>query len=600
MTAKTGKNPFVKRHTLKTKRRRATAVVSIASPRSQALQNSERAAQASIVAHERKRRVNARQEEERVRKEEEERFNRAEQTRVAQAAIALKPVPSGRALSSAGSARKRQGSAATSRATPTRPAPKPVVSFEELHSAHCAFSSAGFSCVLEEVRARRDAAVLCANGGGKIETWNTLPGAPSPEDDTVAGWRKWLAPANWRGFIDMCAELNPDAVADDDEVDVPAREVSLAAVSGAYNSVVTPSATAKLDDAQRWPPQLAESGRAGAFVVRMTKTRPFPTGPPGPHGTPPSTIYRFMPLNEMVLEMALALYAASLDVGPPVLAAVSWPESIPGCTRLLHGLLLVLGRARGDMIDYQSALRSKFPPSSYVSGPSEAFGNAAVEAAKDVARLCYRTAREGFLNFDIKPANMLWHVGNSFHLCDFDPTHFVHVSSGVASMKAAFFVNMILLCMHVRSHSSDAFASVFLGAVSQGMLVLWREAVRQPELFGAGVEWLKDARLPLGAREGCFCARELHLTKNVSTRCRRHFEMLVFEYGFSSSEGRRPPKRCTDWPGWNRDERGSSKSSPFFPEDVSLVRQLLLYCFFFDKPPPAELASILGNSRNAR
>lgn len=581
---------FKRRADERQRRRRNATIVTIESPRSQTRKNSERAAQAASEAREKQRRQQAKAIEERDRIDEEERLKRAEQKRLAQAAESIRAgaVP----VKELKSVKQRRATGSTVTLQP--PASESVVSFDELQSAHTAFSTSGFERVFEEVRARRDAAVLCANGGGKVETWNTLLNTPSPEDDMVTEWRKWLSPANWRGFIDMCAELDPDIQHDNEEE--PAYEIQMAAVSGAYNAVMTPSSIAKLDDARRWPPQLADAGHSNAYVVRMTKTRPFPPGPPGLNGKPPAPVYRFMPLKEMVLEMALALYAASLEVGPPVLAAVSWPEETVDPSRLHYGLLLILGRERGDMLDYQSALRSKFPPVSYVSGPSEAYGRAATNAAKDVARLCYRTAREGFLNFDIKPANILWHEDDSFHLCDFDPTHFVHVSNGVASTKAAFFVNMLLLCMHVRSHSSDAFSSVFLAPISHALLGLWQEAVRKPELFGAGADWLKAARLPPDARAGCFCARELRTIRNVGTRCKRHFEMLVFEYGFSSSEGRRPPRRCTAWPGWQR----STASSSFFGAEVPLVPQLLCYCFFYSKPVPAELASILGKNVDAR
>ena len=303
-----------------------------------------------------------------------------------------------------------------------------------------------------------------------------------------------------------------------------------------------------------------------------------------------------MRLHETVREMAFALYAASLGMGPPVLAAVSWAEMPSATTNLHYGLLLVLERCRGDMIDFQCSVREKFPPASYVSGPSPEFTRAAVDAAKDVARLCYRSAREGFLNFDIKPANVLWQEGTTFYLCDFDPTHFLHVHTSVASMKAAFFLNMLLLCMHIRSHSSESFAGVFLDALAPGMLALWREATQKPDLFGAGADWLAGARMPPGAREGCFCARELRQIKSVATRCKRHLEMMVWEYSFSTSEGRKPPKRCTAWPGWQR----GAVSGTFFGSDVPLVPKLLSYCFFYATAPPVELTAALGRTIDAR
>ena len=80
--------------------------------------------------------------------------------------------------------------------------------------------------------------------------------------------------------------------------------------------------------------------------------------------------------------------------------------------------------------------------------------------------------------------------------------HHGGVPSSVASTKAAFFVNMLLMCMHVRSHSSNAFADVFLDVVAPCMLALWRDALRAEAPFGNGAGWLAAARLPQGYDDG--------------------------------------------------------------------------------------------------
>lgn len=575
------KNPFVQKRASHAKRRRVAAV--IASPGSQARANVERVAQSVLDAQERQQRIEAKAKEQRARREE-----RARAVRMAQAAtttLAAASTPS----STVATPRTR---------VPPKPVSKPVsksvFSFEALATAGSAFDSPGVECIIEEVRARRDAAVLCAtNNGQGVQSWNSLHGAATSEDDAES--RRWMSPANWRAFVEMCSEINPDLEGDEEE-SRPTHDVALAAASGSYNAVVLPSSTAKLDDARRWPPQLLEAGRAGAYVVRLTKTRPFAPRSPGPDGKPCPLVFRFMQLDQVVREMAFALHAASIGMGPPVLAAVSWVETTTKTPNLQYGLLLVLERCLGDMIDFELSLREKFPPDSYVSGPSPAYANAAVAAATDVARLCYRAADDGFLNFDIKPANVLWHKGSSFYLCDFDPVHFVHVPSSVASTKAAFFVNMLLMCMHVRSHSSNAFAGAFLDAVAPCMLALWRDALRADTPFGNGAGWLAAARLPQGYDDGSFCAQELRHTTSVAERCRRHFEMMVWEYSFSTSDGRQPSKKCVAWPGW---QKGPANGS-FFGSDVPLVAQLLSYCFFYSKPAPSELAAALGKVVDAR
>lgn len=586
------KNPFVQKHTRDKKRRLASAkAVEIASPRSQALANEERVAQSVVNSRERKQRLEAKAEAGAKAKAAAVHASKESAKESAKGAIASvvadgSKVWPAKKQHSPDTESTTRVSTVTQPVTPTtpKPPPKSALSFESLHTAHSAFTSVGFACVLNDVRARRDAAVLCAlDDGNGVQTWNSLADTPQSDDDAATNWRKWLAPGNWRSFVDMCSAIDPEA--DDEylekEKESPTFDVAVAAVSGAYNAVLVPSSIAKLDDATKWPPQLLAAGRSGDYVVRITKARAFKSD-----NSAASLRFRFMRLDDMVLEMALSLYAASLGIGPPVLAAVSWPETVDGSDCLRHGLLLVLGKCRGDMIDFQQSLCNHCPPESYVSGPSSVFTKWAVAAATEVARLCYCMAKEGFLNYDIKPSNLLWLSEDRFFLCDFDPTHFVQVNASTASMKAVFFTNMLLMCMHVRSHSSEPFCKKFLGALAPVVLGLWREAVQNPALFGAGHDWLASARFPVHEAQGLFCAKELRHTRDVGERRRRHLEMIFFEYSFSTSEGRLPPKRCVKWPQWKR--KASFFGSPL------LVPQILCYCFFFSDTVPDELAAVLS------
>jgi len=581
------KNPFSQRRSLENKRRKAAAkVVIILSPRSQQRENARRAAQASLDAQSKQQRLEARAQEEHLQKER----RRNEGAAAVWAVRETTGVASPPKASPPKVIRRRPPSASST--TPVKPAPTPAVSFEALRLEHAGLSNVEFKRVLEDVRTRRDAAVLRATDDGVgVQTWQNLEGEPPLSSPSVEAWRRWQAPANWIKLVDLCGEEDPDdkAPIHDDAMVKPAG-------SGAYNAVLVPTKVANLEDGAQWPPQLLDSGRKGAYVIRLTKNRPFPISPGGKATPAPNAkathalkpIYRFMRLEDAVLEMATALYAAAIGVGSPVLAAVLWAvetgskNKSPTDKKLLYGLLLVLKRASGDMAAYQRKLLTRFPPANCISGPSKAFASAVTDAAKEIARLCYRVANEGFVNFDIKPANILMrnNEDNTFYFCDFDPVHFVRISSRAASIKACFFLNVLLLCMHVRSHGTEFFGPAFLEAFAPTMLSLWQEAVHHRDAFGRGADWLRAAQLHVNSKAGQFDLSEL---RNLSEdeeekRHRRHFEMIFFEYSFSNAEGRLPPKKCTQWTGWK-------KGAPFPLEAPLLVPQLLTYCFFPNAVP---------------
>lgn len=600
-------NPFKQRASQNAKRRRAVgAVAKIATAESQHLQNVQRAAQASSDAKLRQERVEKQRREQEAQEALRKVALAAHQATAARAAAAKAGVVESEARAqSTTSSRVRPSAeeafiAAQSKLTDEQRA----VFFEALQAKHSSATQVSFWRVHEQVGRAHDTAVLrAADDGGGVQTWDTLPstgmsttGEGEREgEERLAAWRRWLTPANWRGFVDMCGEVDDDEVGDgeDGEDDTPmptTRDVEMVAFSGAYNAVVGPASTADLEDATRWPPQLLARGKDRSYVVRLTKKSPFKST------KAKAPVYRFGALSDVILEMALTLHAASIGVGPPVLAALTWPVKVGKDKPPVHGLLLVLERADGDMIDFQYALDRRFPRPSYVCAAPPAYTVEAAAAAADVARLCYRSAKEGFVNFDIKPANLLLCSGGEsrFHLCDFDPMHFVQLPTSVSSEKTCFFMNMLLICMHVRSNAKNDFAAAFLNVLSPMMFALWREAVHDPAAFGAGADTLTGAQFPADAKCGYFCARELHATTDFGMRQRRHFEMMFFEYSFSKAEGRKPPEDCVRWPHWRR------QSGTYFAQAFLLVPQLMRYCFFYAKPVPPELASLLGAEKAPR
>ena len=289
------------------------------------------------------------------------------------------------------------------------------VDYETLRAPFKEQECSNFADVRDFVKAQREVAVLCAlPDGNGVRTWNDLQLIDGDERGL-----NWYSPGHWLTLSRAWTQRSAPWMKRLNE-------------SGNYNDVLVLSAGAPLDDPAHWPPQLRPGYDMkpsilrgdGAFVVRMTRTDPFAKGPGD--GKSPAKVYRSMKMEALVMEMAHTLHAASLGVGPAVYAAVSWPwDQVPGTGVQRYGLLMVLERAAGDMVHYQDDLLRKHPLGCSINGPPRELREHAECAGAWLAGLCYHVAWSGFINFDVKPSNLLMcQREDTFCMTDFD--HMYH------------------------------------------------------------------------------------------------------------------------------------------------------------------------------
>lgn len=573
------KNLFAerKRKQKQAKKRANVAPAIIKSPRTQQLENQERATASAQKEKERFERLRVKQAADEAEQKQRER-DQHEKARCAIEPQAVPnisgpdtpttlPTPSQRV-----GPRASAGRALTIRLAPPEFVDVPV--YSDLAARMEGVQLPDVHAIENMVRQQREVSVLCAMNDDKgVRTWNSLT-MPAVDANSYSQWFEWLHPAKWKDMVALRVPNN-------------AGNFKQLTRNGNYNEVLVPTDSTPVHDATRWPPQLQhEMLSTDSYVVRMTRTDPFP---PQPECNGQLT-YRSMKLDGLVSEIALTLHAASTGIGPPVYAAVSWPWAAHARdTPQRYGLLMILGRADGDMVRYIDKLRVEHPKESKLSGPSRGLRENAEAAASWLAGLCMQIARSGHINYDMKQGNLLMRQErNTFYMSDFDAIYYRFVPDDAAGLKARFLVNALLLCVHVRSYSNAGFSSSFLMVLAPVLLRLYKEAVVSPETFGRGADWIMAAQISPTYATGTFNHRELASIKNVGKRAGRQLSMMVFEYLLDVSENKNPPPRATEWDGWDTQQSFCAHGYP------PLMPQLLRYAFFYSKPIPDEFREVLA------
>jgi hypothetical protein len=422
-----------------------------------------------------------------------------------------------------------------------------------------------------ELRRRVDDAlensVFCAlPGPGEALNWQQA----DFEATKHPGGKDWAHPDKWMSFVHSWMSDNLDKL-------LPVSN------TGMFNNVLAASKHTPVDDAARWPPQLAEIvGAGGEYVIRMTRLDAFPC-PKEDVGSHKQT-FRHMRREEAVSEITTTLHAALTGIGPPIYAALAWPWNLPPhSSKQLYGLIIVTERCIGDMSAHVDTLRGMYPPESSLQSSSPELRQEAERSAIKVAEACARVSVQLGINFDIKCANMLLkNGGDHVYLCDFDPIHFVYPPPEVVGAKACMLTNLLLVCMHVRAYSLRTFATPFLAMLAPLVMKLLEEAVNDRDSFGRGFAWLLSTRIAPTPETGSFDESLLKRTREAGLRLSRHLSMMVFEYMFNQAEGKRPCATALQWKGWDL-------KTGFISGYASLVPQIVRFSFFYDMPPgPAD------------
>ena len=570
---------------------RANAPV-IASAEEQNAANRARATQAIV-------RDNQKRKEEQMRQQEAQRQMRVDQQRLANelreaeaqqfaqdngADPPKRPAPPSK-LSRLPQNAGTPGSSASELPTPSAPPPKPVEPSSIFHPLAKNFADIDDAsrpnptsdAFVGTVVSVSDMVVLCAPwADGKLYTWNELEAPPADQD---RDWNAWLVPGNWVGFVQSI--YNGDAAT-----------VTIGA--GSYNTLYTPTSASPLNDAKRWPPQLKALGVAGAagptasglrlpdreYVIRMTS--------PDLEDGRNKSVSR----DQAIFEVAYSLHMASIGAGPQILAAVIWPwkDETGNLAQQLqsYGVLMVTDRADYNLKEYVDDVKKTFLPSGALQQRPLEYFNKAIKLGEDLIHLCYNIAVYGFVHFDIKPGNILtFRSQNMLRAIDFDDSFFVKPGFETAGRKACFFVNLLLISMHIRTSMSRDFVDAYVSIVGRVLLDVWQECFEERPSFGAGAKWLKNTTIAQSQYEGKFDRDKLANMSNNSQRASAMLRSLHWEYFQNRSATPPPPERVLAWAGWK--SRG-------FVSAPKLVPQMLSYILFFSSPntPPFQFREILA------
>tara|TARA_B100000575_G_scaffold191363_1_gene154423 strand:- start:1010 stop:1351 length:342 start_codon:yes stop_codon:yes gene_type:complete len=93
---------------------------------------------------------------------------------------------------------------------------------------------------------------------------------------------------------------------------------------------------------------------------------------------------------------------------------------------------------------------------------------------------------------------------NLLRAIDFDDSFFVKLGFDVAGRRACFFVNLLLLSVHIRTAWPHDFVDTFASIVGKVLMDLWKECLEDEPSFGAGASWIKSTTIAQSAIDGKF------------------------------------------------------------------------------------------------
>lgn len=280
----------------------------------------------------------------------------------------------------------------------------------------------------------------------------------------------WSHPSGWTGLVET---LNRQFISRDkpdwcDDV-----------LNGEYNVVFKPNSLA--GDRLRLPP-LPEGVRAEDVVLRMTRPDVGKTDSG-------SDFYRYKRHRNIARELYYTAHAAVNGYGPVVHAAVLFPsvvvEGLRG-KRQLYGSLYVMSRATADLntlINQRSdAIRKTTNNPQLLAEHMKKTGQ---RVAAAIFPAIFRQSKLGCLNFDTKPANLVF-VNRTPLSIDFDAAMFSIVPPGNDGWEGHLLMNLLLLTAHVRTFRHPAFADGWASCVRNLLIELLVRA--------RGREWLQNAQ----------------------------------------------------------------------------------------------------------
>jgi len=207
---------------------------------------------------------------------------------------------------------------------------------------------------------------------------------------------------------------------------------------------------------------------------------------------------RYKRYSEVCVEMQHVLNASAAGFGVPCYAAFAFKSRYVGIASGrevdLFGSFYVYKRGEKDLSDLISArVRDVLLERNTRTAEQQELAMAK-GVGKFVNRLILpsilKQAQQLALNFDCKPTNFIIFSNKEAFLTDFDTTLY-SLNVNFASFETCFFVNLLLLCTHVRAWVDCRFADAFLKSVKELLLELCMHARSSTWLFEARIRATK-------------------------------------------------------------------------------------------------------------
>ena len=208
-------------------------------------------------------------------------------------------------------------------------------------------------------------------------------------------------------------------------------------------------------------------------------------------GSVANGICRYRRYKEMCMEMTHVLNAAANGFGVPCYAAFVFKSDFinvsMGKRVELYGSLYAFKRGEKDMNDLISSRVREVTQERNVEDQQLAMSRGVEKFVKRlILPAIFKQAQQLALNFDCKPTNVIILSNKQACLTDFD-TALYSLNVSFASFETCFFVNLLLMCTHIRAWVPAHFADAFVKSLRGLLLELC--------IHSRSSKWLFDARI---------------------------------------------------------------------------------------------------------
>ena len=285
---------------------------------------------------------------------------------------------------------------------------------------------------------------------------------------------------------------------------------------------------------------------------------------------------KYQSYSNLLKEFCFSVHAAKVGFGVHVYCAILFLSDQQDLSHNTSDwrMMLVMDQCESDLV-HLMAKRENPRPYVFVQ-------------AQNLYETCADLSTEGIFALDLKPANVLQkNNGLEIFVIDMDPTYTFFADT--LSTEAAMFVNVLLLCLHLRVSFNKPISPVTqtLELLQEPVFELWRRA--KADAFRGG-SLLAHMKMPMQDENSHFYQALNRLRERERTTLPSDMDRLelllpaiVYSY-FISTDRTDPPPQLAGW-------RWQFPRTPF--DQVWLIPQLLRFTFFGDAPVPHDKNQLL-------